>query len=337
MLGVEQDAERLGRADRRAACRRRRSATPAACAHSAQITPICARRVDRADAPAPGPGATSITSSTMRFSRSTFSVTIFISWRCAGSVASSASSALACEIAASGFLISWAMPAETRPIAASFSWRLRACTLRTSSRKRTQNSSLAGGSRFLVKRTRTRSVRCDSGVNWIAHVAAGLGPRRLGEGALDRAHQRAPGRNAAQLERRGAAHPFGREQAPRRRIGGADLAGAVDDEDAVFHLLDHEPVELRLLARHLEAAARAQLLAREPAGELAGEHGDDEEAAAGEARLRHQQRRVAAARPGRARRCRAAPASRRRRSRGRARAASARRPSAPAGRAARRS
>ena len=88
--------------------------------------------------------------------------------------------------------------------------------------------------------------------------------------------------------------PSRREQAPRRRIGGADLAGPVDDEHAVFHLLDHEPVELRLLARHLEAAARAQLLAREPAGELAGEHGDDEEAAAGEAGLRHQQRRVAA-------------------------------------------
>jgi hypothetical protein len=93
------------------------------------------------------PGATSITSSTMRLSRSTFSLTIFISWRCAGSVASSASSALACEIAASGFLISWAMPAETLPIAASFSWRLRACTLRTSSRNKTQNSSPAA--RFL--------------------------------------------------------------------------------------------------------------------------------------------------------------------------------------------
>jgi hypothetical protein len=31
------------------------------------------------------------------------------------------------------------------------------------------------------------------------------------------------------------------------------------------------------LPRHLEAAARAQLLAGEPAGELAGQHRDDEE------------------------------------------------------------
>ena len=106
-----------------------------------------------------------MTSSTIRFSRSTFSVTIFVSWRCAASVASSASSALAWAIAASGLRISCAMPAETRPIAASFSCRVRACTLRMSSRNSTQTSSLAVGSRLRVKRTRRRSVRCESGAN----------------------------------------------------------------------------------------------------------------------------------------------------------------------------
>ena len=125
-------------------------------------------------------------------------------------------------------------------------------------------------------------------------VAAGLGPRRLGEGALDGANERAPSRDAAQLERRGSARSFRHEQASRRRIGGAHLSRAVDDQHAVLHLLDHEPVELGLLARHLEAASRAQFLARKPAGELAGEHGDDEEAAAREPRLRHQQRHLAA-------------------------------------------
>src|SRR6185369_17651342 len=103
-----------------------------------------------------------------------------------------------------------------------------------------------------------------------------------------------PRRHAAQLERRRPARAFGREQAPRRRIGGAHLAAAVDDEDAVFHLLDDEAVELRLLASDLEAAARAQLLARQPPGKLAGEQRDDEKAAARESRLRHQERRVAA-------------------------------------------
>ena len=115
------------------------------------------------------PGATSITSSTRRFSRATLSATIDASRACAGGSASSSSSALACEIAASGLRISCAMPAETRPIAASFSCRMRACSVRRSSSRTTANGSPARSSadasacacaaRLRMKRTRTRSVR----------------------------------------------------------------------------------------------------------------------------------------------------------------------------------
>ena len=109
------------------------------------------------------------------------------------------------------------------------------------------------------------------------HVAARFRPGGIGERPLDRVDQRPPGRYAAQLERRRPAHAFRGQQAARRRVGGADLAAAVDHQDAVLHFLDHEAIERRLLPRHLEAAARAQLLAGEPAGELAGQHRDDEE------------------------------------------------------------
>ena len=155
-----------------------------------------------------------------------------------------------------------------------------------------QHADLLAGARLALAREAhphaQRPVRV--GRELQRHVAAGLGPGGFGERPLDRVDQRAPGRHAAQLERRRAAHAFRREQAARRRVGGAHLAAAVDHQHAVLHLLDHQAIQRRLLARHLEAAARAQLLAREPAGELAGEHGDDEEAAAGQARLGHQQR-----------------------------------------------
>ena len=76
---------------------------------------------------------------------------------------SSRSSALACAMAASGLRISCAMPADTRPIAASFSCRSRNCTLRRSSRNTTQNSSggkpSPSGARRRVKRALTCSVR----------------------------------------------------------------------------------------------------------------------------------------------------------------------------------
>ena len=142
-----------------------------------------------------------------------------------------------------------------------------------------------------MKRTRTRSVRCESGVNWIATSRPASGHDASAK-ARSTARTSAP-QAGTPRSWNGAARlvPSGASRRRADGIGGADLAGPVDDEDAVFHLLDHEPVELRLLARQLEAAARAQLLAREPAGELAGEHGDDEEAAAGQAGLRHQQRR----------------------------------------------
>jgi hypothetical protein len=39
----------------------------------------------------------------------------------------------------------------------------------------------------------------------------------------------------------------------------------VDDQHAVGHLLDHQPVQLRLLARQFQAAARGQFLARQAA------------------------------------------------------------------------
>ena len=139
-------------------------ATPLVRAHSPHTAPITAL-ASITPGSCSGPGATSITSSTMRFRRSTFSLTMRIRRCCAGSVASSASSALACEMAASGLRISCAMAADTRPIAASFSWRERACMLRTSSRKSTQNSSLERGSgwRSCVKRMRARKVRARRG------------------------------------------------------------------------------------------------------------------------------------------------------------------------------
>ena len=90
--------------------------------------------------------------------------------------------------------------------------------------------------------------------------------------------------------------PLGSQQAPRRRIRRAHAAAPVDDEHAVLHLLDHQAVELGLLTRHLQAAARRLLLARQPPRQFAGQDGDDEEPAAGQPRLRHQQRRLAARR-----------------------------------------
>ena len=214
---------------------------------------------------------------------------------CAGSVASSASSALACAIAASGLRISCAMPAETRPIAASFSWRLRACTLRRSSRNSTQNSSRRRRLALAAREAHAHAQRARSSR---ARTAArtsrpASGQRAVGEGALDRVDQRAarPARRAARTaparlmpsRREQARAPPGWRRAPGRARSTTSTPSC--------HLLDHQPVQLRLLARQLEAAARAQLLAREPAGQLAGEQRDDEEAAAGEAGLRHQQRR----------------------------------------------
>ncbi len=66
--------------------------------------------------------------------------------------------------------------------------------------------------------------------------------------------------------------PVGREQAARGRVGGAHAAASVDHQHAVLHLLDHQPVQLRLLARHFHVAARGQFLARQAPGQLAGQH-----------------------------------------------------------------
>ena len=132
------------------------------------------------------------------------------------------------------------------------------------------------------------------GVELEHHIAAGFGPDRVDKRALDRANERRPSFDAAQLERRRPTHAARREQTARRRVGGANAAAPIDDEHAVLHLFDHQPIQLRLLACELEAALGGELFSREPTGELAGEHGDDEQAAAGEPRLAHQRGRVAA-------------------------------------------
>ena len=93
--------------------------------------------------------------------------------------------------------------------------------LRTSSTKRTQNSSLACGSRFLVKRTRTRSVRCGRGrTGATSRPASGHAARRTRARPARRARPR-PARRAAGTARRGSSLRC--EQAARRRVRRAHL------------------------------------------------------------------------------------------------------------------
>ncbi len=117
-------------------------------------------------------------------------------------------------------------------------------------------------------------------------VASRLGPGAFVEGSRHRMLERLPGRRALQLERGGAAHALGGQQAARRRVGRAHAGAPVDHQHAVGHLLDHQAVQLRLLPRELQAAARGQFLARQPARQFAGQQGDHEEADAGQPGLR---------------------------------------------------
>ena len=128
------------------------------------------------------------------------------------------------------------------------------------------------------------------------HVAPGLGPVALGQRPLHRLLQRRPGaRGRCSENGAGGLRPCVDQQRARRRVGGAHARRAVDHQHAVGHLLDHQPVQLRLLARQLQAAARRQLLARQAAGQFAGQQRDDEQAQAGQAGLQHQRRRIGAA------------------------------------------
>ena len=142
-------------------------------------------------------------------------------------------------------------------------------------------------------RTHAQSA-ADAGVEVQHEVAPGLGPVAFVEGALGGGQQRLPGGLRLQLEWRGPREAVDGEQRARRRIGRAHAAAPVDDEHAVLHLLDHQAIELRLLARKLQAAARGELFAGQPSCQLAGQQRDDEEATAGEPGLRHQHGRVAA-------------------------------------------
>jgi DNA-binding NarL/FixJ family response regulator len=81
-----------------------------------------------------------------------------------------------------------------------------------------------------------------------------------------------------QGERRRRPQPLVDQQGPRSRVGSTRSQAPVDDQDAVDHLLDHQPVELRLLAREFQAAARCQFLAGQPDMESVEEAGTGREA-----------------------------------------------------------
>ena len=169
----------------RCVCRTHSSASVRTVASSATCSPSGSTRCCRAR-------DTSSTSSTMRDSRCAFCCTIAVSWRCAGSTRSSPSSALACVMAASGLRISCATAADMRPMAASFSVRMRASSSRRSCRNITHRLSAS------------RSVRAASGGCARAPRAARPAPARPGfpaTAALRRAKvcarqrgQRTPGR-----------------------------------------------------------------------------------------------------------------------------------------------
>jgi hypothetical protein len=191
---------------------------------------------------------------------------------------------LAWEMAASGLRISCAMPADTRPMAASFSCRKRASAVRTSSSSSTQKGSPAAppGSmaslRRRMKRMRTRSVR-----RWppsklrrcrvLPRARAGICQR-----CLDGRGQHLPCRHATTAENGGGRSAHVPPAASGRRIGRAYAQLLVHDKHAVDHLLDHQPVELRLLACELEAAARRLFLARQSSGQFPRQQRDDEQA-----------------------------------------------------------
>ena len=130
------------------------------------------------------------------------------------------------------------------------------------------------------------------------HVAPPSGQRPCVEGLLDRRPGQ-PAHAGSSCSSNGAARamPLRRQQRARRRVGRAHAQAAVDHQHAVGHLLDHQPVQLRLLARQLEAAARGRSSrASRPASSPASS-GDDEEADAGQPGWRQPQRQSPAVRP----------------------------------------
>ena len=77
--------------------------------------------------------------------------------------------------------------------------------------------------------------------------------------------------------RRAVGRGFGRLALGGQKVGGrqgwrCELGHAIDHEHAFAHLLDHQLVELRLLASQLHAAFGAALFPRQARRELAGQY-----------------------------------------------------------------
>ena len=152
-------------------------------------------------------------------------------------------------MAASGLRISCATAADMRPMAASFSVRMRASSSRRSCRNITHRLSMRGRCGG-VSRVRTRTC---------ARRRAGLCERRsrCDCGAAPREGAAAPARPAA--ARPGAASSANGQRhrapgpGPRDRVGGrvgrVHAAVGVDHQHAFAERLDHQVVDLRLHAR----------------------------------------------------------------------------------------
>ena len=263
VLGVEGDAQRLLPAGRRAG-----GCPP-------QPQPDRGRPFGRGRAHLGGridgawhrrsPGATSITSSTMRLSRSTLSATMRARRCCVDQfVFQQQRVGLRDGRQRVADLVRDA--GRHAPIAASFSCRMRASAVRIFEQQhaRTGPPQAIRARSPAHERTRMRSVR-RAAFEAEGQVAPGFRPGRR---VLQRRPPPAPGRARRAGSRAGTAP---RASAPsasnwRRRVGGAHAQVVVDHQHAVDHFLDHQSVQLRLLARQLQAAAGRQLLApRRPA------------------------------------------------------------------------
>ena len=122
------------------------------------------------------------------------------------------------------------------------------------------------------------------------HILAGLGPTAILQRLLSRLQQGAPGGRAVEHEGRGRAQALVDQQRTGRRVGRTHEQAAIDHQHAVGHLLDHQAVQLRLLARQLQAATRGRFFARQARRQFTGQQGDHEQAHAGQARLQHRAR-----------------------------------------------
>ena len=188
------------------------------------------------------------------------------------------------------------MPAETRPIAASFSCA--AARLHVAQVLEEQHAELLARRRLAlaaVKRTRTRSVRCASGANCSGTSRPASGQAPSAKARSTARTQRPQAGDAAQLERRRAAHALGREQAARRRVGGAHLA-ARGRPPARRPPSPRSPGDSAAPAGAPARGCRARSAPRAPAGRRARRRAAVTTKKPLPARpgLRHQQRRVAA-------------------------------------------